>query len=80
MENMQNNYEELKKISEKTEKFIKLANKIEMDDKEVPKTEKGMSTKARELIEKLNKRLESPEDEKESRKNKKSLKRKSKKY
>lgn len=60
---IQPNYEELKKQSELTDLFIKYANGIKIDDKDVPKTEKGRATKAKELIEKVNK------------KNRKSLKR-----
>ena len=63
-EKLQKNYKELKKKSVLTDKFIKLADKIEIDDKDVPKTEKGMNTKAKELIERLNKKLEKiPEEE-----------------
>jgi ribosome-binding protein aMBF1 (putative translation factor) len=55
---IQPNYEELKKQSELTDKFIKLANKLKIDDKDVPKTDKGRATKTKELIEKLNKKIE----------------------
>lgn len=81
MEEIQKNYDELKKKSELTEKFIRLANKLNLDDKEIPKTEKGMETKAKELIEKLSKKLEKEESE-TSKKKKKSyyIKKKSKKY
>lgn len=81
MEEIQKNYDELKKKSELTEKFIRLANKINLDDKEIPKTEKGMETKAKELIEKLSKKLEKEETE-TSKKRRKSyyIKKKSKKY
>lgn len=66
-EKIQKNYEELKKKSVLTDKFIKMADKINIDDKDVPKTEKGLSTKAKELIERLNKKLEKiPEEEIES--------------
>jgi len=58
MAKKQENYEELKKKSEVTEKFIRLADQISIDDKDVPKTEKGMNTKAKELIERLNRKLE----------------------
>ena len=34
-ENIQKNYEELKRKSELTEKFIKLANKLKIDDKDI---------------------------------------------
>lgn len=63
-EKIQKDYQELKKKSVLTDKFIKLADSIEVNDKDVPKTEKGMSTKAKELIEKINKKLEKiPEEE-----------------
>ena len=55
---IQPNYEELKKQSELTDKFIKLANKLKIDDRDVPKTEKGRATKTKELIERLSKKLE----------------------
>jgi len=58
---IQKNYEELKKKSDLTEKFIRFANQIEIDDKDIPRTEKGMETKAKELIEKLNKKIEKEE-------------------
>jgi hypothetical protein len=57
----QKNHEELKKKADLTEKFIKFADKIEIDDKYVPKTEKGLETKAKELMEKLAKKLEEKE-------------------
>ena len=50
---VQKNYEELKKKADLTEKFVIFANRIEIDDKDIPKTEKGLETKAKELIEKL---------------------------
>jgi hypothetical protein len=52
------NYEQLKKQSELTEKFIKLADNLKIDDKDVPKTEKGLITKAKELLEKVQKKIE----------------------
>ena len=55
---IQKDYDELKKKSDKTEKFIKLANQIQIEDKDVPKTEKGMASKVKELMEKLNKKIE----------------------
>ena len=58
---IQKNYEELKKKSELTEKFIRFADKIEIDEKDIPRTEKGMETKAKELIEKLTKKIEKEE-------------------
>ena len=72
---IQKNYDELKKKSDLTEKFIKLANQIELDDKDVPRTEKGMTTKAKELLEKLSKNLEK-EEKKETKKVKKEKKNK----
>ena len=61
---LQKNYEELKKKSEITEKFIKLADKLILDDKDIPRTEKGMNTKVKELMDKLNKKLEKEEKKK----------------
>jgi hypothetical protein len=61
---IQKDYEELKKKSELTEKFIKLADQLNVDDKDIPKTEKGMSTKVKELMEKLSKKLEKEEKKK----------------
>jgi hypothetical protein len=60
---IQPNYEELKKQSELTDLFIKYANGIKIDDKDVPKTEKGRATKAKELIEKVNKKIEKVSNE-----------------
>ena len=60
-EKIQKDYEELKRKSELTEKFIKLANKLEIDDKDIPKTEKGMETKVKELMERLEKKLDKKE-------------------
>lgn len=54
----QENYNKLKKQSELTEKFIRIANNLKVDDKDIPKTEKGLSTIARELIAKVNKKIE----------------------
>lgn len=79
MEKIQKNYDELKKKSDLTERFIRLADKIEIDDKDVPKTEKGMSTKAKELLERLNNKIEK-EEEKEKDEIKKIKKEKKKKY
>lgn len=61
---IQKDYEKLKKQSEITEKFIKLANKLDIDDIKFPKTEKGMSTKAKEILEKLTKKIEKEEKKK----------------
>lgn len=55
---IQKNYNELKKKSEITEKFIKLVNELDINDKDIPKTEKGMNSKVKELMEKLNKKIE----------------------
>ena len=62
---IQENFEELKKKSDLTEKFIRFADKIELDDKDVPKTEKGMASKVKELMERLEKKIEK-EDKKKS--------------
>jgi hypothetical protein len=67
-ENIQKNYEELKKKSELTEKFIKLANKLQLDEKDIPKTEKGMESKVKELMERLEKKLEKEEIVEEKKK------------
>jgi len=55
---IQENYDELKRKSDRTEKFIMFADKIKIDDKEVPKTEKGMSSKAKEIAKKLYKKID----------------------
>ena len=62
---IQENFEELKKKSDLTEKFIRFADKIDLDDKDVPKTEKGMASKVKELMERLEKKIEK-EDKKKS--------------
>ena len=91
MENgkIQKNYEELKKKSELTEKFIKLTDKLKIEDKDIPKTEKGLETKAKEIIERLSKKIEKEEKEeiedistntKRKRKRKNYYVKKSKKY
>lgn len=67
-ENIQKNYEELKKKSELTEKFIRLANKLQLDEKDIPKTEKGMESKVKELMERLEKKLEKEEIVEEKKK------------
>ena len=61
---IQENFEELKKKSDLTEKFIRFADKIELDDKDVPKTEKGLNTKVKELMDRLNRKLEKEEKKK----------------
>ena len=63
MEKLQDNYEELKKKSELTEKFIKLADKIEIAEYDIPKTEKGMETKAKEILERISKKMEKLDSE-----------------
>lgn len=63
---IQKNYDELKKQSERTERLIKLANQLKIDERDVPKTEKGRATKAKELIERLNKKLEKQEKKEEN--------------
>ena len=60
-EYIQKDYDELKKKSELTEKFIRLANKLQLDEKDIPKTEKGMESKVKELMERLEKKLEKEE-------------------
>jgi len=55
---IQKDYDELKKKSERTEKFIKLVNDLKLEDKDIPKTEKGLQTKVKELMDKLNKKIE----------------------
>ena len=54
---IQDNYEQLKKQSELTDKFIRLANELKIDDKKIPKTDKGFSTIAKEIIDKVNKKI-----------------------
>ena len=76
MENYQENYEELKRKSELTEKFIKMVNKLNLDDREIPKTEKGMDSKAKELLDKLSKKME--KEDKEEIKNIKKIKKEKK--
>jgi predicted transcriptional regulator len=55
---IQKDYEELKKKSDRTEKFIKMVNDLKLEDKDIPKTEKGLQTKVKELMDKLNKKIE----------------------
>lgn len=54
---------DLKKQADLTDLFVKFADKIKIDDKDVPKTEKGMNTKAKELMEKLGRKIEKVSDE-----------------
>lgn len=58
---IQDNYYELKKKSDRTERFITLANNLKLDDKDIPKTEKGMNSKAKEIIKALTKKLNKEE-------------------
>ena len=62
---IQENFEDLKKKSDLTEKFIRFADSIKIDDKDIPKTEKGMASKVKELMERLDKKIEK-EDKKKS--------------
>ncbi len=55
--------DDLKKQADLTDLFVKFANKIKIDDKDIPKTEKGLATKAKELIESLGKKIEKVSDE-----------------
>jgi hypothetical protein len=59
---IQENYDELKKISDKTERIIRFADKLKIEDKDVPKTEKGMASKVKELLERLEKKVEKEKD------------------
>lgn len=59
---IQNNFEELKKQSELTEKFVKLVDQLKIDDKDIPKTEKGLNTKVKELMQKLEKKIDKSKD------------------
>jgi hypothetical protein len=77
---IQKNYDELKKKSDKTEKFLRLANELNIDDKDVPRTEKGLQTKAKELMERLNKKLEKEEVEEVKKEKKVKKEKNNKKY
>ena len=58
MENkLQKNYEELKKKSELTEKFIKLVDELKLDYKNVPLTKKGMEKAVKKLMKKIDNKL-----------------------
>jgi len=61
---IQGNFDELKKKSELTEKFVRFADQIQIDDKDVPRTEKGMASKVKELMNKLEKKIKKGEIEK----------------
>jgi len=58
---IQKDYEELKRKSDLTEKFIRLVDKLDIDDKDVPKTEKGLNTKVKELMDRINNKIEKQE-------------------
>lgn len=62
MEN-EDKQKELKKKAEITDEFIRLVDKMKIDDKDVPKTEKGMNSKAKELLERVERKLEKISDE-----------------
>jgi hypothetical protein len=63
-EPIQKNYSELKKKSVLTDKFINLVDNIKFDEKDTPRTPKGMETKTKEILAKINKKLEKiPEEE-----------------
>lgn len=55
---IQENFEELKKQSELTDKFVKLVDQLKIDDKDIPKTEKGLNTKVKELMQRLEKKID----------------------
>jgi len=58
---IQKDYEELKRKSDLTEKFIRLVDKLDIDDRDVPKTEKGLNTKVKELMDRINNKIEKQE-------------------
>jgi len=63
-EPIQKNYSELKKKSVLSDKFINLVDNIKFDEKDTPRTTKGMETKTKEILAKINKKLEKiPEEE-----------------
>jgi len=53
----------LKKQATLTDEFIRIVDKIKIEDKDVPKTEKGMTSKAKELLERVERKLEKITDE-----------------
>ena len=53
---IQNNYEQLKKISDKTEDFMRIVNDLKEDNK-TPKTEKGLNKKAKTILDRVNKKI-----------------------
>ena len=63
-EPIQKNYNELKKKSVLSDKFINFVDNIKFDEKDTPRTTKGMETKTKEILAKINKKLEKiPEEE-----------------
>lgn len=52
---IQDNYEELKEKSEKTEKRIRFIDQLELDYKKVPPTKKGLDKEFQKLMKKLEK-------------------------
>lgn len=62
MEN-EDKQKQLKKKAEITDEFIRLVDKLKIDDKDVPKTEKGMNSKAKELLERVERKLEKISEE-----------------
>jgi hypothetical protein len=61
---IQDNYEQLKKQSELTDKFIRIVNELKIDDKKLPKTDKGFDKIAKSLLEKVNKKIVKEEKKK----------------
>lgn len=61
---IQDNYEQLKKQSELTDMFIKIANDLKINDKKIPKTDKGFDKIAKDLIDKVNKKIAKEEKKK----------------
>ena len=57
MENEEKNNEELKKKAEDTKIFEILVDELKLDQKDIPKTEKGLNTKIKELKEKIEKKM-----------------------
>ena len=61
-----NNEEKLKRQADLTEAFVKIVDKLKIDDEDVPKTEKGLNTKAKELLKRVEKKLKKLESEEDS--------------
>lgn len=57
MATKQENYEELKKKSELTEKFIKIVDELKLDYNNVPPTIKGMEREVKKLMKKIDKKM-----------------------